>query len=559
MLRFLGAGILIVALLAACGGGGGSTTPTSPVVPPTKAPVTAPGTTSTPGTSTSQIIYRVETFRGWPGPPPRTGEVFFRLWFTDPKAMGFGFKGAKGAGWAEANFPFSSPSFGHVYLSPGGGTVEYPFNLACGTTAQYESDVEAWINDTASASTGKQHSQSVTIHLACNKPAPTSPPTYNAGSYAGKIGFISSIYNLPTTPADGVIGYMEPQGSQYWNYCGPGASRVLIAAWASIVPDIFTLGGPSLTNGGGPLGENTDLHHVGTYTTDMVGPINTAIDTVTGQPKPYYTASQVGRDTNLPGQGDFSTMIGQDILDNNHPSITGLQTTGGTQTMGNSGNLIGWGLNGGLNAAHIVTIFGFDFTSPSFGYIYYYETANPDAGAAFPGPHIIDYKTFWSLVTVNSNANSQIHGGPTAPVTASLAGDWSGTETNNVPTPETAPLYFTGITQNGSQFSGNWYNQYPSPFNSAYGTLSGTVTGNTFTAQLITPILTTCTGTYNGTISADGSTISGSWSQNPPYTGCNYSTQQSGNFNLTKGLTPMALPQSRSIQRNSGQPVKVLL
>jgi YVTN family beta-propeller protein len=183
--RLLGTGVLIVALLAGCsGGGGGSTTPTSPTqtsstptvgtppttspggTPPTTSPGGTPPTTSPGGTPTSKIV-QVGTFT-------QGVEVFFKLVFTDPNkvATGFGFKGAKGAGWAEANFPFSSPSYGSVVLSPGGGTVQYPFNLACGTTAQYESDVEAWINDT-----GGQRSQSVIVHLACKPPTnPAGPP-----------------------------------------------------------------------------------------------------------------------------------------------------------------------------------------------------------------------------------------------------------------------------------------------------------------------------------------------------------------------------------------------
>ncbi len=63
-----------------------------------------------------------------------------------------------GSGWAQENHPFSSPSYGIV----GSDWVEYPFNLACGTSQQYQSDVQAWIYDTASA-----RSHPVTIHLAC--------------------------------------------------------------------------------------------------------------------------------------------------------------------------------------------------------------------------------------------------------------------------------------------------------------------------------------------------------------------------------------------------------
>jgi hypothetical protein len=84
-------------------------------------------------------------------------------------------------------------------------------------------------------------------------------------------------------------------------------------------------------------------------------------------------------------------MIGRDILDNHHPLITGIKTQGN-----------GYTLNGWDHAAdHIITIYGFDFRSPSVGYIYYYETSRKDAGTKATGPNHIDYKVFWSLVTLN--------------------------------------------------------------------------------------------------------------------------------------------------------------
>jgi hypothetical protein len=68
--------------------------------------------------------------------------VYIRITYTGP-ATGFGFKGIKGSGWAEENHPFASPSYGRV--SP--GRIDYPFNHACGTANQYESDVEFWLNN----------------------------------------------------------------------------------------------------------------------------------------------------------------------------------------------------------------------------------------------------------------------------------------------------------------------------------------------------------------------------------------------------------------------------
>jgi hypothetical protein len=58
-------------------------------------------------------------------------------------AKGFGFVGVNGSGWAPESHPFSSPSYGIV----GKNSIDYPFNLACGTTDEYKSQVEVWIYD----------------------------------------------------------------------------------------------------------------------------------------------------------------------------------------------------------------------------------------------------------------------------------------------------------------------------------------------------------------------------------------------------------------------------
>jgi hypothetical protein len=86
--------------------------------------------------------------------------VYFDIHYADPghNAEGFGFVGVNGSGWAEENHPFSSPSYGIV----GPDSIAYPFNEECGTPQQYDSYVEAWINDTAG-----QHSTPVVIHLVC--------------------------------------------------------------------------------------------------------------------------------------------------------------------------------------------------------------------------------------------------------------------------------------------------------------------------------------------------------------------------------------------------------
>ena len=86
--------------------------------------------------------------------------VYFTIFYTNPgkDAKGFGFVGIKGAGWAQENHPFSSPSYGIV----GHDEISYPFNLACGTPQQFKSYVAAWIYDKADV-----RSQAVQIALTC--------------------------------------------------------------------------------------------------------------------------------------------------------------------------------------------------------------------------------------------------------------------------------------------------------------------------------------------------------------------------------------------------------
>jgi hypothetical protein len=85
---------------------------------------------------------------------------YFSLTYADPghDAKGFGFVGIKGAGWAEENHPFSSPSYGIV----GKDRIDYPFNLGCGTSDEYKSYVEAWIYDSQGL-----RSNPVEVDLSC--------------------------------------------------------------------------------------------------------------------------------------------------------------------------------------------------------------------------------------------------------------------------------------------------------------------------------------------------------------------------------------------------------
>jgi len=189
---------------------------------------------------------------------------------------------------------------------------------------------------------------------------------YSAGRYTGKSAMVS------------VGRYDEPNSLSYVNYCGPAASRVLISNWTSNVPSLDTLAAEEKTNQG----------HTGTYLDDMVTPINNAIGTN------FYKNGGAASD-----QSDFSNRLGKVIYDDHRPLITGIMT--------GIGNIH---LNGWSSAVtHIIAIYGFDFSSPTQGKIYYMETAGTVAGTTATGPQVMDYQSFWTLVAANNiqliNAN----------------------------------------------------------------------------------------------------------------------------------------------------------
>ena len=120
-------------------------------------PLTAsPSATPSPSPSASPPLPQITSV----GTYRHGAWVYFVVHYADPghNVEGFGFLGVDGSRWVEETHPFSSPGGGIV----GPDSIAYPLNLGCGTAEQHEAEIEAWIYDTAGAS-----SQPVTIHLAC--------------------------------------------------------------------------------------------------------------------------------------------------------------------------------------------------------------------------------------------------------------------------------------------------------------------------------------------------------------------------------------------------------
>jgi serine/threonine protein kinase len=111
----------------------------------------------TPSTSPALPVPRitsVSTYR-------RGVWVYFDLHYSDPgkDAQGFGLEGRNGTSWVTESYPFASPNRGIV----GVHSVAYPLDLQCGTANQHKAEIEAWIYDTAGAS-----SAPAVINLSCS-------------------------------------------------------------------------------------------------------------------------------------------------------------------------------------------------------------------------------------------------------------------------------------------------------------------------------------------------------------------------------------------------------
>ena len=120
--------------------------------------------------------------------------------------------------------------------------------------------------------------------------------------------------------------------------------------------------------------------------------------------------------------------------------------------------------------------------------------------------------------------------GPATPSPVSLSQYYYGTETNGG---ASAPVALS-VTQNGSQITGTWGNQFGGFAN--VGTLTGTVQGTTLSATLTSSIVyqgspVGCPSVVTATVS--GSAINGTFATTTPCT-----APQSGAFSVQTGTAP---------------------
>jgi hypothetical protein len=191
-----------------------------------------------------------------------------------------------------------------------------------------------------------------------HRPVPTPTPDLNIGSVV-------------------VRGFHEPGDYAHRNYCGAGATQVLLSAWMASVPDIESVARRSHLNANrGEFGADA-LQAINAYLEPVVTP-------VLGHPR--YVAEHV---TTLAG---VTSRIQRDIQDQAAVQAFGHGVPVMVQTM--TRTMPGWNR---WNATHMITIFAFDFShnDPALDTVTYAETPSPLAGYRGPDFQTISVNALW--------------------------------------------------------------------------------------------------------------------------------------------------------------------
>jgi len=174
-----------------------------------------------------------------------------------------------------------------------------------------------------------------------------------------------------------VRGFHEPGDWAHRNYCGAGATQVLLSAWMTDVPDIETVARASRLN-----------PNRGEYGADATNAINAFLDpaVLPALGHPRYLAEHV---TVL---DEVEARIQRDIVDQQAILSFGHGVPVIVQTM--TKTMPGWNH---WNATHMITIFAFDFShnDPALDTVTYAETPSPLAGYRGPDFQTISVKALW--------------------------------------------------------------------------------------------------------------------------------------------------------------------
>ncbi len=182
----------------------------------------------------------------------------------------------------------------------------------------------------------------------------------------------------PPTARVAVTPVKEPNDQAHRDYCGSGATQVLVSAWLPTVPDIETVARLSkLDPNRGQTGANTVIA------------INHLLAAV-AQPAlggDFYTGRHTDR------LADVVAALRADLPNPRTQSVLGHGAPIMVQTM--TRNLPGWNH---WQATHMITIFAYDLRSgdPATETVTYAETPSPQAAYTGPPVQTIPLSLLWS-------------------------------------------------------------------------------------------------------------------------------------------------------------------
>ena len=211
------------------------------------------------------------------------------------------------------------------------------------------------------------------VALAYNFTKPTAVPADSPSPQASvTVGQVAQ-----TQGSVQVRGFHEPPDWAHRNYCGAGATQVLLSAWMTDVPDIETVARASKLNpNSGEFGANA--------TTAIDVFLNPVVLPALGQPR-YKAEHVITLD-------EVKARIQRDIVDQQAIMTFGHGVPVMVQTM--TRTMPGWNR---WNATHMITIFAFDFSrdDPALDTVTYAETPSPLAGYRGPDFQTISVKALW--------------------------------------------------------------------------------------------------------------------------------------------------------------------
>jgi len=201
------------------------------------------------------------------------------------------------------------------------------------------------------------------------KPTPTATPEPEPSVTVGQVA--------ASQGAVEVRGFHEPGDWAHRNYCGAGATQVLLSAWMSDVPNIETVARMSKLN-----------PNRGEFGADATNGINAFLNPVV-LPTLGHARYKAEHVTVL---DEVMTRIREDIVDQQAMMTFGHGVPVMVQTM--TKTMPGWNH---WNATHMITIFAFDFShnDPALDTVTYAETPSPLAGYRGPDFQTITVKALW--------------------------------------------------------------------------------------------------------------------------------------------------------------------